>query len=112
VDDTIQATATVKNVSADPAPMVLVDLGIPPGFDVVADDLQKAVETQVIQKFEMTGKQIIVYVDAIMPGEDLVLTYKLKAKYPLKVTAPDSSASLYYDQGSKSSDPGEPIEVK
>ncbi len=112
VDDIVGVTATVQNVSGVPAPMVLVDLGIPPGFDLLTADLEKAVQDRVIEKFEMTAKQILVYVANIDPGEVLTLTYQLRAKYPLKVQAPDSSASLYYDPDSKTSAPGEPIEVQ
>jgi hypothetical protein len=112
VDDTVGVTATVKNVSAAPAPMVLIDLGVPPGFDMILDDLDKMVADHLIQKYETTAKQITVYVDLILPGEELVVTYKLRAKYPLKVQSPDSSASLYYDPASKSTAEGEGIEVK
>lgn len=112
VDDIVGVTATVQNVSGAPAPMVLVDLGIPPGFDLLTADLEKAVKDRLIEKFETTAKQILVYVANIDPGEVLTLTYQLRAKYPLKVQAPDSSASLYYDPDSKTSAPGEPIEVQ
>lgn len=112
VDDTIRATAVVKNVSATPAPMVLIDLGVPPGFDLILDDLDKMVADHLIEKYETTAKQITIYVDQILPGEELVITYKLRAKYPLKVQSPDSSASLYYDPSSKTTTKGEAIEVK
>ena len=112
VDDTVRVTATVTNTSGTPAPMVLVDLGLPPGFDLVPDDLDKAVAEQRIQKYEVTARQVTVYVDVIMPKESLVLTYALHAKYPLSVTAPDSSAALYYDPDSKNTEPGAAFEVK
>lgn len=112
VDDVVKVTATVTNVSGDPAPMVLVDLGLPPGFDLLTDDLDAAVAAQKIQKYELTARQITVYVDAILPNEALVLTYALRAKYPLSVTAPDSGASLYYDPDSKDSEPGAEFEVQ
>ena len=111
VDEVIDVTAHVTNISFESAPMVLVDLGIPPGFDLMTGDLEQAVTDQLIQKFEITAKQILVYVEDILPEETLVLSYQLKAKYPLKVQAPDSSASLYYDADSEASAPGEEIEV-
>lgn len=112
VDDIVGVTAKVQNVSFMPAPMVIVDLGLPPGFDLLTDELEKAVKEQVIAKFETTAKQIIVYIENIEPNETVTITYQLRAKYPLKVQAPDSSASLYYDSSSKTSAPGEQIEVK
>ena len=39
-DDIATATATVKNNLTKAANMVMVDLGIPPGFDLLSEDLQ------------------------------------------------------------------------
>ena len=78
--------------------MVLVDLGLPPGFDLLSDLLQKAVTDKLISKFETTDRQVMVYVDAIQPSEKLTLQYGLQARHPLKVACPDSKVSLYYDQ--------------
>src|SRR5258708_18251244 len=39
-DDIAIATATVKNNLSKAANMVMVDLGIPPGFDFLSEDLQ------------------------------------------------------------------------
>jgi hypothetical protein len=112
VDDIVNVTAIIKNISSLPAPMVLVDLGIPPGFDVLTDSLEKAVADRVIDRFEMTAKQILVYLSKIEPMEQVKLEFGLRAKYPLEVTAPDSSAQLYYDPSSKTSTSGTTIEVK
>ncbi len=40
-DDIATATATVKNNLNKAANMVMVDLGIPPGFDLLSEDLQE-----------------------------------------------------------------------
>ncbi len=98
VNDIVNVTATVTNVSTEVAPMVLVDLGLPPGFDLLSDLLQKAVTDKLISKFETTDRQVMVYVDAIQPSEKLTLQYGLQARHPLKVACPDSKVSLYYDQ--------------
>ena len=39
-DDIATATATIKNNLSKSANMVMVDLGIPPGFDLLSEDLQ------------------------------------------------------------------------
>jgi hypothetical protein len=39
-DDIATATATVRNNLSKTANMVMVDLGIPPGFDLLSEDLQ------------------------------------------------------------------------
>lgn len=112
VNDLVGVTARVTNVSLAPAPMVIVDLGLPPGFSLVADDLAQAVSDLKIQKFETTDRQIIVYVDAIAAGATLELTYQLQAKYPLKVQCPSSSTTLYYDESSRASAACDPLTVE
>lgn len=112
VNDLVGVTARVTNVSSAVAPMVIVDLGLPPGFSLVADDLVQAVSELRIQKFETTDRQIIVYVDAIAGDETLELTYQLQAKYPLKVQCPDSSTTLYYDESSRAFASCEPLTVE
>jgi hypothetical protein len=111
VNDIVNVTATVTNVSTVVAPMVLVDLGLPPGFDLQAELLEKAVADRLISKFETTDRQIMVYVDAIQPGETLTLNYALVAAHPLKVKCPDSKASLYYDPTSASTTTCAPLEA-
>ena len=43
-DDIATATATIRNNLPKTANMVMVDLGIPPGFDLLSEDLQAFVE--------------------------------------------------------------------
>ncbi|MGQ9697043.1 MAG: alpha-2-macroglobulin family protein [Armatimonadota bacterium] len=92
-------TAAVKITYNGPgtANMVIVDLGIPPGFDVQAEDFGKLVEQKVIQKYSFTGRQVILYFDKIEAGKPITFSYRLKAKYPLRATTPESKAYLYYN---------------
>ena len=110
-EDTVQATATIENHTEAPLPMVLVDLGIPPGFAVLTEDLDAMRKGQQIQRYDMTARQILVYLESMAGGEIVELSYGLKAKYPLKVKAPDSSAALYYDDSTEASSPGAEFEV-
>jgi len=92
-------TAAVKITYNGPgtANMVIVDLGIPPGFEVQAEDFAKLVEEKVIQKYSFTGRQIILYFDKIEAGNPIAFSYRLKAKYPLRAQTPESKAYLYYN---------------
>jgi len=111
VNDTVGVEATITNNTERPLPMVLVDLGLPPGFTVLTADLDKAVAERLIERYDLTARQVMVYLEKL-ESEPLVLTYGLQARYPLKVKAPDSSASLYYDPETKGSDEGEAFEVQ
>ena len=80
-----------------PAENVIIDLGIPPGFDVVTADLERAMEAGKIARYELTGRQIIVYVARLRPGQRLRFDVGFEARYPLRAQAPSSEAYLYYD---------------
>jgi alpha-2-macroglobulin-like protein len=105
VDDIVTATVTVTNTVPDSmAKMVLIDLGIPPGFDLIADDLEAAVESGALQKVERTAQQIILYVEAISYGEPLVVTYQLRATYPLTASSGEAEVHPYYTPSDSSED--------
>ena len=71
------------------ANFVVIDLGIPPGFSVLSEDLTKLKNQQVIEKYEITGRQIIIYVRNL-DKQGISFTYRLKPKYPIKAKTPKS----------------------
>jgi len=93
----VTANVTIENNTPGRMGMVLVDLGIPPGFEVQAGDLAELVGSKVIQKYTLTGRQIIVYLEELKPGQQVALQYRLKAKFPIKAKTPDSTAYEYYN---------------
>jgi uncharacterized protein YfaS (alpha-2-macroglobulin family) len=102
-DDIATATATVKNNLPKSANMVMVDLGIPPGFDLLGEDLQAYQEKSAgrksgrLEKFSMTATQAILYFDSIGAGDTVKLSFRLRAKYPIRARTFQSRAYEYYD---------------
>ena len=96
-DDIINVTATVTNNRRGRAKMVIVDLGLPPGFTLIPDNLNKLVEKSVIEKYSTTGRQIIVYLREVDHAKPVEIKYQLLAKYPLKAKTPKSAAYEYYN---------------
>jgi len=102
-DDIATATATVRNNLNKAANMVMVDLGIPPGFDLLSEDLQSYVEKSAsqksgrLEKFSLTATQAILYFNAVAPGETLTLHFRLRAKYPIRARTFRSRVYEYYD---------------
>lgn len=97
-DEFATATVTVSNITTSRADMILVDLGIPPGFDVVLDDFQAYMgEEGFIQKVETTGRQILVYLYGLDEDTSVTFSYRLKAGEPMRAQTPPSSAYLYYE---------------
>jgi uncharacterized protein YfaS (alpha-2-macroglobulin family) len=102
-DDIATATATVKNNLNKSANMVMVDLGIPPGFDLLSEDLQLMVEKTAgrkggkLEKFSLTATQAILYFDSIPAGDTVTVKFRLRAKYPIRTRTFASRAYEYYD---------------
>jgi uncharacterized protein YfaS (alpha-2-macroglobulin family) len=102
-DEIVTATATVRNNLANAANMVMVDLGIPPGFELLTEDLQEYQEKSAgrksgrLEKFSLTATQAILYFDSIAPGDGFPLTYRLRAKYPIRARTFASRIYEYYD---------------
>jgi uncharacterized protein YfaS (alpha-2-macroglobulin family) len=102
-DDLATATATIKNNLNKTAQMVMVDLGIPPGFDLLSEDLQdyqeKSAKTSSghLSKFSLTATQAILYFDAFAPGDLVKLKFRLRAKYPIRARTFQSRVYEYYD---------------
>jgi uncharacterized protein YfaS (alpha-2-macroglobulin family) len=95
--DTANVTVTIHNQTDRRAEMPLVDLGIPPGFTVIADKLDTAKSEGSIDKYTLTGRQIIVYMQKLDPESTVTLHYSLQAKYPIKVQTPLSKVYPYYN---------------
>jgi uncharacterized protein YfaS (alpha-2-macroglobulin family) len=76
--------------------MTLVDLGVPPGFDVVGEDLDALVEKKQIERYSNTGRQLIIYLSQVARDKPVSLSYRLRARYPVRVKTPASRAYPYY----------------
>ena len=107
VDDTVQVDVNVRLNKEGRAEWVLIDLGIPPGFSVKTEDLNALVarfddvpedyEFPTVERYELTGRQIILYIGGLSHEHDLSFSYRLQAKFPLIAQTPASSAYDYYN---------------
>lgn len=97
VDETVTATCTVVNQMEQMAPMVILDLPIPGGFVIEAGELDELVGSRLIEKYEITPRQAIIYLRELPPQQKLELRYRLRAVMPVKVTVPPGVAYEYYD---------------
>ncbi len=89
--------------------MVIVDLGIPPGFEVLSEDFEGLVAKKVIQRYSQTGRQVICYFDRIEREAPIEFTYRMKAKYPIRAKTPRSVVYEYYNPEVR--DVAPPVEV-
>lgn len=77
--------------------MALIDLGVPPGFSVLTEDLSRLVEQGGIARYELTGRQIIIYLEDFSSETPLTFNYRLRARFPMRAQTPPSSAYDYYN---------------
>ncbi len=117
-DDIATATATMRNNLPKSANMVMVDLGIPPGFDLLSEDLQEYQEKSSklksgrLEKFSQTATQAILYFNAFAAGETVQLKFRLRAKYPIRTRTFQSRVYEYYDPDVRSVARPVSLEVK
>ncbi|MFC1609958.1 hypothetical protein ACFL6C_03285 [Myxococcota bacterium] len=111
VDDTLGATVSVRYNLEVPTFMVIVDLGIPPGFSVVPDAFEQAVAEKKIRRYSMTGRQITLYLGRMSKNRRFSLTYELRAKYPVRAKTPRSVAYEYYTPTSRGVQQPVPITI-
>ena len=81
--------------------MIILDLGLPPGFSLVTDKLDQLKENKIIEKYTSTGRQLTLYVRRLEKAKPLTFTYQLKAKFPVKALAPASKIYEYYNPATK-----------
>jgi len=102
-NDIVTATATVRNNLSKTANMVMVDLGIPPGFELLSEDLQSYQEKSSgeragrLEKFSLTATQAILYFNALSRKQTITLSFRLRAKYPIHARTFQSRVYEYYD---------------
>jgi hypothetical protein len=97
VNDTLSVDVGVKLNQPGIVKMALIDLGVPPGFTVLTEDLSRLVEQGVIARYELTGRQIIIYLEDFSSESPLRFSYRMRARFPMRAQTPPSSAYDYYN---------------
>jgi hypothetical protein len=96
-NDIVTCAVRITNNAPATANMLIIDLGVPPGFEVQSEALQELVKQKTVEKYTLTGRQIIVYLRSLDARASLNFSYQLKAKYPIKARTPASRVYEYYN---------------
>lgn len=107
--DLLKAKAVLKYNGEVPTYMVIVDLGIAPGFTVDAGDFAEMVAAKKVQKFSVTSRQVTLYLGDVKPGDVLTFEYGLKPKFPVKAKAPSAVVYEYYTPANRAE--SKPVEL-
>jgi hypothetical protein len=102
-NDIATEKVTIRNNLKKTANMIMVDLGIPPGFDLLSEDLQALQEKSPatasgrLEKFSLTATQAILYFDGLSAKQAISFNVRLRAKYPIRARTFQSRIYEYYD---------------
>ena len=102
LNETATATVVVKNNTASVQNMIMVTLGLPPGFQVSTDDLEQYQTSKVLSAYEITGKQLILYLSALVASGTQTFKYRLQATMPVTASDGGSEVYLYYQPKQRS----------
>jgi uncharacterized protein YfaS (alpha-2-macroglobulin family) len=79
------------------AGMTIVDLGIPPGFELLTDAFDALQRERRIERYSTTGRQVIIYLRELAGGQPFRFKYRMRARHPLRVRTPPSQVYQYYE---------------
>ena len=96
VNDIVQATATVELLTPGGANMLLVRLGVPPGFEVIRDDWEALVDQGVISDYELGAHEVRAYLSRVGTNQPIAMTYSLRARLPIRASTPGATAYDFY----------------
>ncbi|MCZ6792592.1 MAG: MG2 domain-containing protein [Planctomycetota bacterium] len=77
--------------------MVIADVGVPTGFQVVGASTAALIEAETVSRVEIAGRKVIFYIDSLRGGEALEFTFQMRALFPVRAEGPISEAYEYYD---------------
>ena len=97
VNDEVTCTVQVENHAPGEFGMVLIDVGVPPGFQPLGETIEALVQQKAIAKFSTTARQVTFYLTELKRGAPVRLQFKLKATFPMHAVAPQSRVYYYYN---------------
>jgi len=99
VNETVTARVEVT-LREGRAQWAILDLGVPPGFAVLTEDLDALVARTAdaptrVKRYEWTGRQVILYLENL--SGTVELEYRLRARFPMRAWSPASTVYDYYN---------------
>lgn len=112
VDETLTVKVSVKKNDPEANGMVLLTVGVPPGFDVLTEDLELLKGQKAIRNWELTGRAVIIYLDGVPDDARFSMDFRMKARMPVKASTGDHEVRLYYDAERRATDTASEIVVE
>ena len=96
VGENVRLSVELSNKTNEGQPMTVAIIGIPAGLTAQPWQLKELQEKEIVDYYETSGNNIILYYRDLAPNEIKKVNLDLKAEIPGTYEAPASSAYLYY----------------
>ena len=107
VDDIVDVTVILNYPGPrEKTNMVIADVGVPTGFEVVQASLDKLIEDGTVSRVEVAIRKVIFYIDQLTQGAEFSFMFQVKALFPIKSAPVSSTAYDYYMPEDKAIDAG------
>jgi hypothetical protein len=110
-NDTVAAEVTLRSNVGEALSMVIADVGLAPGFTPDTEGLDRLVRDRLIERYDVTPRQLILYLETLRPGQALSLPVRLRARFPVRAVTPPSTVYEYYNPANRRSTPPQPVVV-
>jgi hypothetical protein len=94
VDETVGAGAVVRYRGPEMANMLLVQLPVPPGFDLLREDVRALEALDAVNRVDVRPDRMDLYLSNVAPGTVVELDYRLRARMVVDV---ESGAATVFD---------------
>ena len=111
-NETVTCKVTAHNNTPRRAEMVILDVGIPPGFRVESHALDDAVKAEKIAKYTVTGRQVTIYLRYLNQDEAFTIEFPMKARLVITARSPESKIYEYYNPEVNGFDKTEELKVR
>ncbi|NPC48718.1 A-macroglobulin complement component, partial [Corallococcus exiguus] len=106
-----EARVRVSNRTDQKLPTAVAILGVPGGLEVRHDQLKELVKRQVVDAYEVLGRDVVLYWRGMEPNKRIDVPLSLVAAVPGTYTGPASRAYLYYADEHKVWTPGLKVSI-
>ncbi len=94
---TVSAELTFNPPMPIEAGMIVLDISVPTGFAPVSETIAEAIEKdERLKRYEVAGRKVIFYIENMLAGDRISLSFKAQALYPVKAKGVTSKAYSYY----------------
>jgi uncharacterized protein YfaS (alpha-2-macroglobulin family) len=93
----LNAKVIFENIRDTDAPMVMLEVPVPPSCVTILDDFARMLANQKLDKYELHSGHVVLYLRGLKAKEKFELNYRLRTTSSAKVTVPAAKVYEYYD---------------